>query len=67
MSLLGYYDQRSAVERVNSRLADGFGFERPGSRGLAKTRAARHHGADDMLAMASGRIRAANLNTCGVW
>ena len=29
-----YYDQRSAVERVNSRLAGGFGFERPGIRGL---------------------------------
>ena len=31
-----YYDQRGAVERVNSRLAGGFGFERPGIRGLAK-------------------------------
>ena len=28
-----YYDERSAVERVNSRLAGGFGFERPGIRG----------------------------------
>ena len=28
-----YYDQRGAVERVNSRLAGGFGFERPGIRG----------------------------------
>ena len=31
-----FYDQRGAVERVNSRLAGGFGFERPGIRGLAK-------------------------------
>ena len=42
-----YYDQRSAVERVNSRLAGGFGFERPGIRGLAKMQLRRHHGADD--------------------
>ena len=28
-----YYDQRSAVERVNSRLAGGFGFERRASAG----------------------------------
>ena len=27
-----YYDERSAVERVNSRLAGGFGFERAASR-----------------------------------
>ena len=31
-----YYDQRSAVERVNSRLAGGFRFERAGIRWLAK-------------------------------
>ena len=31
-----YYDPRDAVERVNSRLAGGFGFERPGILGLSK-------------------------------
>ncbi len=33
-----HYDQRSAVERVNSRLAGSFGFDDPFIRGLAKMR-----------------------------
>ena len=31
-----YYDQRGAAERVNSRLAGGFGFEPPCIRGRLK-------------------------------
>ena len=53
-----YYDQRSAVERVNSRLAGGFGFERPAIRGLAKMRLRVTMAMTIMLAMALGRIRA---------
>ena len=53
-----YYDQRSAVERVNSRLAGGFGFERAGIRGLAKMRLRVTMALTIMLAMALGRIRA---------
>ena len=53
-----YYDQRSAVERVNSRLAGGFGFERPGIRGLTKMRLRVTMALTIMLAMALGRIRA---------
>ena len=53
-----YYDQRSAVERVNSRLAGGFGFERPGIRGLAKMQLRVTMALTIMLAMALGRIRA---------
>ena len=53
-----YYDQRSAVERVNSRLAGGFGFERPGIRGLAKMRLRVTMALTIMLALALGRIRA---------
>ena len=53
-----YYDERSAVERVNSRLAGGFGFERPGIRGLAKMQLRITMALTIMLAMALGRIRA---------
>ena len=53
-----YYDQRSAVERVNSRLAGGFGFERPGIRRLAKMQLRVTMALTIMLAMALGRIRA---------
>ena len=53
-----YYHQRSAVERVNSRLAGGFGFERPDIRGLAKMRLRVTMALTIMLAMALGRIRA---------
>ena len=53
-----YYDERSAVERVNSRLAGGFGFERPGIRGLAKMQLRVTMALTIMLAMALGRIRA---------
>ena len=49
-----YYDQRSAVERVNSRLAGGFGFERAGIRGRLRVTMA----LTIMQALASGRIRA---------
>ena len=52
-----YYDQRSAVERVNSRLAGGFGFERPGIRGLATMQLRVTMALTIMLAMALGRIR----------
>ena len=53
-----YYDQRSAVERVNSRLAGGSGFERARIRGLAKMRLRVTMALTIMLAMALGRIRA---------
>lgn len=53
-----YYDERSAVERVNSRLAGGFGFERAGIRGLAKMQLRITMALTIMLAMALGRIRA---------
>ena len=33
-----YYDERSAVERVNSRLAGGYGFDHPFIRGMTKMR-----------------------------
>ena len=49
-----FYDQRGAVERVNSRLAGGFGFERPGIRGLAKVQLR----ISMALTMALGRILA---------
>ena len=53
-----YYDQRSALERVNSRLAGGFGFERAGIRGLAKMRLRVTMALTIMLALALRRIRA---------
>ena len=53
-----FYDQRGAVERVNSRLAGGFGFERPGIRGLAKMQLRISMALTIMMAMAPGRIRA---------
>ena len=53
-----FYNQRGAVERVNSRLAGGFGFERPGIRGLAKMQLRISMALTIMLAMALGRIRA---------
>ena len=52
------YDQRSAVERVNSRLAGPFGFEHPFIRGLAKMRLRCTMALSIMLAMALGRIQA---------
>ena len=42
----------------HSRLAGGFGFERPGIRGLAKMRLRVTMALTIMLAMALGRIRA---------
>ena len=60
-----FYDHRAAVERVNSRLAGGFGFERPGIRGLAKMQPRVTMALTIMLAMGVGRIRAgqpANLS-----
>ena len=53
-----FYDQRGAVEWVNSRLAGGFGFEQPGIRGLAKMQLRISMALTIMLAMAIGRIRA---------
>ena len=46
------------MEQVNSRLAGGFGFERPGIRGLAKMRLRVTMAMTIMLPMALGRIRA---------
>ena len=46
------------MERVNSRLAGGFGFERPGIRRLAKMHLRVTMEMAIMLAMALGRIRA---------
>ena len=62
-----YYDERGAVERVNSRLAGGFGFERPGIRGLAKMHLRVTMAMTIMLAMALGASGPASLSTCGVW
>ena len=42
-----YYDERSAVERVNSRLAGGFGFRATGHPRAGEDAVAHHHGADD--------------------
>ena len=53
-----HYDQRSAVERVNSRLAGPFGFDDPFIRGLAKMRLRCTLALSIMLAMALGRIEA---------
>ena len=52
-----HYDQRSAVERVNSRLAGAFGFDDPFIRGLAKMRLRCTLALSIMLAMALGRIQ----------
>ena len=62
-----YYDQRSAVERVNSRLAGGFGFERPRIRGLAKMQLRVTMVLTIMLVACPGGASApANLGTCEV-
>ena len=53
-----YYDERSAVERVNSRLAGGYGFDHPFIRGLTKMRLRMTLALTIMLAMALGRIQA---------
>ena len=53
-----HYDTRSAVERVNSRLAGPFGFDDPFIRGLAKMRLRCTMALSIMLAMALGRIEA---------
>ena len=53
-----HYDQRSAVERVNSRLAGPFGFDDPFICGLAKMRLRCTLALSIMLAMALGRIEA---------
>ena len=53
-----HYDKRSAVERVNSRLAGPFGFDDPFIRGLAKMRLRCTLALSIMLAMALGRIEA---------
>ena len=61
-----YYDDRGAVEQVNSRLASRFGFERPGIRALAKLHL-RVTMAMTMLAVALGRIRAGQAEHRRVW
>ena len=62
-----YYDQRSAVERVNSRLAGGFGFERPGIRGLAKMRMRVTMAIRSCRRWPWGASGPASVSTCGVW
>jgi len=51
------YNQRGAVERVNSRLDVSYGFERHFIRGLAKMRLRVGLALSVMLAMALGRVR----------
>ena len=53
-----YYAERSAVERVNSRLAGAYGFERPFIRGLGKMRQRISMALTIMLALALGRLQA---------
>ena len=62
-----YYDERSAVERVNSRLAGGFGFERPGIRGLAKMQLRITMALTISWRWPWGGSGPANPSTCGVW
>ena len=61
-----YYDQRSAVERVNSRLAGrvrACGHPRAGEDAVA-----RHHGADDHAGAGLGAHPGRPAwSTCGVW
>jgi hypothetical protein len=52
------YDERTAVERVNSRLDVSFGFEHHTIRGLKKMRTRCALALTVMLAMAVGRIKA---------
>lgn len=51
-----YYNKRTAVERVNSRLDESFGFEKHYIRGLKKMRVKSGIALCVMLAMAVGRI-----------
>ena len=53
-----YYDERGAVERVDSRLAGAYGFEHPFIRGLAKMRPRMTMALTIMLAMAIGLVQA---------
>ena len=52
------YKHRSAIERVNSRIAGSFGFERHFIRGIKKMRARTGLALVVMLAVAVGRIHA---------
>ncbi|MFW0860583.1 MAG: transposase [Dethiobacter sp.] len=52
-----YYKKRTAVERVNSRLDEGYGFEKHFIRGLQKMKLRCTLALIVMLAMAVGRIR----------
>jgi hypothetical protein len=52
------YKKRTAVERVNARLDEAFGFEKHFIRGLKKMRLRCGLALIVMLAMAVGRIRA---------
>ena len=53
-----YYDERSAVERVNSRLAGGYGDSTTRHPRTDQDAAAHDDGLTIMLAMALGRIHA---------
>ena len=53
----GYYDKRTSVERVNSRLDVSFGFERHYIRGKKKMEVKCGIALCVMLAMAAGRIK----------
>lgn len=55
------YKHRSAIERVNSRIAGTFGFERHFIRGIKKMHARAGLALVVMLAMALGRIRAGQV------
>jgi len=52
-----YYDKRTSVERVNSRLDESFGFEKHYIRGKAKMTVRCGIALCIMLAMAVGRIK----------
>lgn len=57
-----FYRQRTAVERVNSRLDVSFGFEHHFIRGLAKMKVRCTLALCVMLGMALGRVRAKQLD-----
>lgn len=57
------YKMRTAVERVNSRLDESFGFEAHYIRGLKKMDVRCSLALITMLAMALGRIRSKQLNS----
>ena len=62
-----YYDPRDAVERVNSRLAGGFGFERPGILGLSMMHLRGTVAMTIMQPCPWGPSAPGSRTTCGVW